>query len=75
MNLSEALDAALPEIPRNRLSRKNPPRLDPELIIREDVTDGEADRRRLPAKYGQPVTPEADAVATRPALRRSAFLR
>jgi putative peptide zinc metalloprotease protein len=41
MNLSEALDAALPEIPRNRLSRKNPPRLDPELIIREDVTDGE----------------------------------
>lgn len=41
MNLSEALDAALPEIPRNRLSRKNPPRLDPDLIIREDVTDGE----------------------------------
>ena len=41
MNLSEALDAALPEIPRNRLSRKNPPRIDPELIIREDVTDGE----------------------------------
>jgi putative peptide zinc metalloprotease protein len=41
MNLSEALDAALPEIPRARLSRKNPPRIDPELIIREDVTDGE----------------------------------
>jgi putative peptide zinc metalloprotease protein len=41
MNLSEALDAALPDIPRNRLSRKNPPRLDPELIIREDVTDDE----------------------------------
>jgi putative peptide zinc metalloprotease protein len=41
MNLSEALDAALPEIPRSRLSRKNPPRLDPDLIIREDVTDGE----------------------------------
>jgi putative peptide zinc metalloprotease protein len=41
MNLSEALDAALPEIPRNRLSRKNPPRVDPDLIIREDVTDGE----------------------------------
>jgi putative peptide zinc metalloprotease protein len=41
MNLSEALDAALPEIPRTRLSRKNPPRVDPELIIREDVTDGE----------------------------------
>ena len=41
MNLSEALDAALPEIPRSRLSRKNPPRVDPDLIIREDVTDGE----------------------------------
>ena len=41
MNLSEALDAALPEIPRTRLSRKNPPRIDPDLIIREDVTDGE----------------------------------
>ena len=41
MNLSEALDAALPEIPRNRMSRKNPPRIDPELITREDVTDGE----------------------------------
>jgi len=41
MNLSEALNAALPEIPRNRLARKNPPRLDPDLIIREDVTDGE----------------------------------
>jgi putative peptide zinc metalloprotease protein len=41
MNLSEALDAALPEIPRARLSRKNPPRLDPEVIVREDVSDGE----------------------------------
>jgi putative peptide zinc metalloprotease protein len=41
MNLSEALDAALPEIPRSRLLRKTPPRVDPELIIREDVTDGE----------------------------------
>ena len=41
MNLSEALDAALPDIPRARLSRKNPPRVDPELIIREDTTDGE----------------------------------
>jgi putative peptide zinc metalloprotease protein len=41
MNLSEALDAALPEIPRTRLSRKNPPRVDPDLIIREDVTDSE----------------------------------
>jgi putative peptide zinc metalloprotease protein len=41
MNLSEALDAALPEIPRARSGRKKPPRIDPDLIVREDVTDGE----------------------------------
>jgi putative peptide zinc metalloprotease protein len=42
MNLSEALDAALPEIPRARLTRVHPPRLDPGLIVREDTLDGEA---------------------------------
>jgi putative peptide zinc metalloprotease protein len=41
MNLSEALDAALPEIPRGQISRKRPPMVDPELIVREDVLDGE----------------------------------
>jgi len=41
MNLSEALDAALPEIPKSRLSRSRPPRLDPNLIVRDDVVDGE----------------------------------
>ena len=41
MNLSEALDAALPEMPRSRLSRQRPPRIDPDLIVREDVVDGE----------------------------------
>ena len=41
MNLSEALDAALPEIPQARLARGRPPRLDPQLITREDVVDGE----------------------------------
>ncbi len=41
MNLSEALDAALPEIPRARLTRVRPPQLDPDLIIREDLLDGE----------------------------------
>jgi putative peptide zinc metalloprotease protein len=41
MNLSEALDAALPDIPRARLARSRPPRIDPDLIIREDVVDGE----------------------------------
>ena len=37
MNLSEALDAALPEIPKARLTRARPPCLDPDLVIREDV--------------------------------------
>lgn len=41
MNLSEALDAVLPEIPQARLSRTRPPRLDPDLVVREDVQDGE----------------------------------
>jgi putative peptide zinc metalloprotease protein len=41
MNLSEALDAALPEIPRAKLTRVRPPCLDPELIVREDTLDGE----------------------------------
>src|SRR6476620_6709136 len=41
MNLSEALDAALPEIPKARLTRGRPPRLDPALVISEDILDGE----------------------------------
>jgi putative peptide zinc metalloprotease protein len=41
MNLTEALDAALPEIPKTRYARERPPRLDPELIVREDAIDGE----------------------------------
>jgi putative peptide zinc metalloprotease protein len=41
MNLSEALDAALPEIPNARLARGRPPRLDPELVVRDDVLDSE----------------------------------
>jgi putative peptide zinc metalloprotease protein len=41
MNLSEALDAALPEIPLARLTRVRPPSLDPDLIVREDTLDGE----------------------------------
>ena len=41
MNLSEALDAALPEIPRTRLARSRPPRLNPDLIVREDEMEGE----------------------------------
>ena len=41
MNLSEALDAALPEIPKTRLERTRPPLLDPGLITREDTLDGD----------------------------------
>jgi putative peptide zinc metalloprotease protein len=41
MNLSEALDAALPEIPQAWLSRSRPPRIDPDLVTHEDVLDGE----------------------------------
>ncbi len=41
MNLSEALDAALPEMPRERLARPRLPRLDPNLVVREDTLDGE----------------------------------
>ncbi len=41
MNLSEALNAALPEIPKTRYARESPPCLDPELIVREDTLDGE----------------------------------
>jgi putative peptide zinc metalloprotease protein len=41
MNLTEALDAALPEIPLARLARSRPPRLDPDLTVRDDVLDGE----------------------------------
>ena len=41
MNLSEALDAALPEIPKARFVRNACPRLDPDLIVREDILDGE----------------------------------
>jgi len=41
MNLSEALDAALPEIPKAKLARVRPPCLDPDLIAREDTLDGE----------------------------------
>jgi len=41
MNLSEALDAALPELPKTWLARSRPPRLDPEIVAREDLLDGE----------------------------------
>ncbi len=41
MNLAEALDAALPEIPEQRLSRSRPAQLDPDLITHETILDGE----------------------------------
>lgn len=41
MNLVEALDAALPEMPKARSSSGKPPRLDPDLVVHETVLDGE----------------------------------
>jgi putative peptide zinc metalloprotease protein len=41
MNLSEALDAALPELPSAKMTRARPPRIDPDLLAREDTLDGE----------------------------------
>lgn len=41
MNLTEALDAVLPELPQARPSRSQPPRVDPDLIVHETVLDGE----------------------------------
>jgi putative peptide zinc metalloprotease protein len=41
MNLSEAFDAALPEMPKARYLSSRPPMLDPDLVIREDVVGGE----------------------------------
>ena len=40
MNLAEALNAALPEIPIRNLPKDRPPRLDPKLIIKEQTQDG-----------------------------------
>jgi len=40
MNLVEALNAALPELPAQRLKRKGFPRLNPQLIYREHVEEG-----------------------------------
>ncbi len=41
MNLAEAIGAALPELPAARISRRNAPRIDPNLIIRDDFQDNE----------------------------------
>jgi len=41
MNLAEALDSVLPEIPKTRLELTHPPLLDPDLVVREDTLDGE----------------------------------
>src|SRR3984957_1538313 len=40
MNLAEALNAALPEIPTRNLPKDRPLRLDPNLIIKEQTQDG-----------------------------------
>ena len=53
MNLAEALDAALPEIPRERLSRSRPPQLDPDLVTHEDSPRWRTDDRSSTARQEQ----------------------
>jgi putative peptide zinc metalloprotease protein len=66
MNLSEALDAALPEMPKTRLSRSRPPRLDPALVVREDMLDGEVTFGVLNREKGEffRMTPQQWSLAT-----------
>lgn len=40
MNLAEALNVALPDIPVRTLPKDRPPKLDPNLIAREQIQDG-----------------------------------
>src|SRR5262249_13580987 len=40
MNLAEAFNAALPELPARHAQRKRLPRLDPKLIAKEQIEDG-----------------------------------
>ena len=66
MNLSEALEAALPEMPKTRLSRSRPPRLDPALVVREDMLDGEVTFGVLNREKGEffRMTPQQWSLAT-----------
>src|SRR5437868_12335131 len=41
MNLTEAINAALPELPVHAAKLKRVPKLDPNLIVREHIQDGE----------------------------------
>jgi putative peptide zinc metalloprotease protein len=41
VNLAEAIGAALPELTATRIPRKNAPRVDPNLIVRDDLDDRE----------------------------------
>ena len=74
MNLSEALDAALPEIPKTRLARSRPPCLDPDLIVREDILDGEPIVGVLQRDKGKLLPLHARAMADCAALRRRSVL-
>jgi putative peptide zinc metalloprotease protein len=40
MNLAEALNSALPELPVHQVRSKRPPKLDPKLIAQEQIEDG-----------------------------------
>lgn len=61
MNLAEALNVAIPDIPIRVVKRDRPPRVDPNLIVRETVEDGQPfvnvlipeTRRYYPLQPGQ----------------------
>ena len=69
MNLSEALDAALPEMPKTRYARDRLPRLDPELIVHEDTLDGEPIVGVLQREGSKLLSPVSEPMAAGGALR------
>ena len=40
MNLAKALNVALPELPVRAVAQERPPKIDPNLIVREQMRDG-----------------------------------
>jgi len=60
MNLAEALNVALPDIPARSLPRDRPPKLDPNLIVKEQIHDGQPKIMILipTTRVYYPITPE-----------------
>ena len=47
MNLAEALNVALPEIPVRALAKERLPRIDPNLVVKEQTQDGKIGRAHV----------------------------